>query len=85
MDDKQAFLNRMGDLYPELREFDISLDMEWDEMRNIWVVELKRGDRVIKTLLEPEEADECIQGKPSAALDTHIPLLMSNKETLPPQ
>jgi hypothetical protein len=83
--DKRALRNTIGDLYPEIGESDIGIDMEWDETRNIWVVELKRGDRIIKTFLEPEEADECIQGKPCVALDCHIPLLMSNKETQPPK
>ena len=81
--DKQELCDKIREIYPEIGECDINIDTEWDEEKKVWVVDLEKGGKELKTFLEPEDADNCIQGKQCVSLGLQIAQLKSNIENLP--
>lgn len=80
MHDKQELCEKIRELYPEVGECGIDIEAEWSEDKKAWVVDLKKGDHELKTHLEPEDADGCMDGKQCVSLGLQIAQLKDNIE-----
>ncbi len=78
MHDKQELCSKIRDLYPDIGECGIDLDVEYDKEKEAWVVDLKKGVHELKTYLEPEDADTCMNGKQCIGLGIQIAQLKGN-------
>lgn len=83
MVDKKEICDRIIAIYPEIGECGINVDVDWDNEKNTWIVNLERGGRKLKTHLEPEDADACMQGRQCVALGVQIEQLKENIEKMP--
>jgi len=65
-------------LYPEIGECGIDVKVDYDQDKNAWVVDLKKGENQLKTHLEIPDAESCMEGKQCVSLGVQISQLVSN-------
>ena len=70
--------SKILEIYPDIGACGIDVVVDFDDANNAWTVNLKRGNRTLKTFLEPEDAEKCIQGKQCIALGIQIAQLKDN-------
>jgi len=78
MHDKNELCRKIQSIYPEVGECGIDVDVDYSQEKGAWVVDLKKDDQELKTFLEPEDADACMEGKKCVHLATDINQLVSN-------
>lgn len=59
---KEDLAEKILEMYPEIKQRGCSLDVDFDEEKDAWVVKLKKGKRELMTHIEKKDADECING-----------------------
>ena len=67
-----ARLKRASNRLIAFGECGIDVDVEYDETKKAWVVDLKKDEHKLKTHLELSEADECMEGKQGVSLGLQI-------------
>ncbi|MCF8069766.1 MAG: hypothetical protein K9L30_14395 [Desulfobacterales bacterium] len=72
MIDKDELCQKIRDIYPDIGECGIDIDVEFDETNQRWVVDLKKGSRQMKTFLEEGDAEFCLQGRQCVSLSIEI-------------
>jgi hypothetical protein len=82
MHDKAELCEKIRSLHPEIGECGIDLDVDWNDEKNTWVVDLKKDKHELKTHLEPEDADGCMDGKQCVSLGIQIAQLKANIESV---
>ena len=80
MHEKKELCDKINEIYPEIGECGINVDVQWDEGKKAWVVDLKSGEHELTTHLEPEDADGCMEGKQCVSLGLQIAQLKANIE-----
>ena len=80
MHDKEELCKKIEAIYPEIGECGIDITAEWSEEKNAWIVDLKKDNHELKTHLEPEDADGCMEGKSCISLGLQIAQLKANIE-----
>ena len=78
MKDKEKLCRKIRELYPDIGLCGIDLDAEWDAEKNAWVLDLRKGGHELKTYLEPDDADGCMNGNKCVALGVQIAQLTDN-------
>jgi hypothetical protein len=84
MYDRKVLCEKIKEIYPDIGECDIDIAVEYDEAEKVWVVDLKKDQHALKTHLELDEADACMDGKQCVSLGLQIGQLMDNIEILKP-
>lgn len=74
----EELCEKIRGIYPEIGECGINLDVQRDEQKHVWVVDLKKDEHELKHYLEPPDADACMQGKQCVALGLEIAQLRKN-------
>jgi hypothetical protein len=82
MSDKEKICEQIGSIYPEIGECGIDVDVDWDEEKNVWAVDLKKDGHELKTYLESDDAEACMEGKQCVSLGLRIAQLKSNIEKM---
>jgi len=82
MQDKKELCEKIRSIYPEIGECGIDVDVEYDEAKKAWVVDLKKGNQELKTHLELQEVDDCMEGKQCVSLGLQVSQLRANIEKL---
>jgi hypothetical protein len=82
MRDETELCNKIRSLHPEIGQCGIDLDVEWDDAKKVWIVDLKKDQHELKTHLEPEDADGCMDGKQCVSLGLQIAQLKVNIENV---
>jgi len=75
---KEELCAKIEAIHPDIGKCGIEVDVEWNEKKKAWVVDLKKGDRELTTHLELQDAEACMQGKQCVALGVQIAQLKSN-------
>lgn len=83
MQDKKELCEKIRSIYPDIGECGIDVDVEYDGVQKAWVVDLKKDQHELKTHLELQEADECMEGKQCVSLGLQIAQLRANIERMP--
>ena len=78
MIDKEKLCEKIRELYPDIGECGIDLNVEYDEEQKAWVVDLKKDRIELKTFLEENDADLCMDGKQCVSLGLEIAQLRDN-------
>jgi hypothetical protein len=76
--DRKKLCKKITEIYPEVGECGIDIDVTHDAKKKVWVVDLKKGDHELKHHLEYHDADACIEGKQCVALGLEIAQLKKN-------
>ncbi len=82
MIDKKQLCAKIAELYPDIGECGIDIDVEYDEEKQAWVVDLKKEQFELKTFLEDGDADKCMLGQQCVSLGIEIAQLRTNIERL---
>ena len=82
MIDKVQLCAKITELYPDIGECGIDIDVEYDEVRQTWIVDLKKDQFELKTYLEDGDADKCMLGRQCVGLGIEIAQLRANIERL---
>jgi hypothetical protein len=80
MHDKIELCEKITLLYPEVGECGIDIDVDFDESKKVWVVDLKKENHELKHHLEISDAEQCMEGKQCVSLGLEIAQLMKNVE-----
>ena len=60
MFDKAQLCEKLHEIYPEIGECDIDLNVNWDAGKNAWAVDFSKNGNKIRHYLENEDADLCL-------------------------
>jgi hypothetical protein len=82
MVDKKELCEKIRAIYPDIGECGIDVDVEYDEEKKAWVVDLKKDQHELQTHLEPEDATACMDGKQCVSLGIQIGQLKANIKAL---
>jgi len=80
---REELCAKIKSVYPEIGQCGIDVNVEWNEKKRVWIVDLKRGKKELTTHLENTDAEACMQGKQCVALGLQIAQLKSNIEGMP--
>ena len=83
MHDKKELCEKIRSIYPDIGECGIDVNVDYDEAKKAWTVELKSGEHQLITHIEPEDADSCMDGKECVYLGTQIAQLAGNIKRQP--
>jgi hypothetical protein len=82
MVDKKDLCEKIRAMYPDIGECGIDIDVEYDDDKKAWVVDLKKDQHELTTHLDPEEANACMDGKQCVSLGIQIGQLKENIKSL---
>jgi hypothetical protein len=82
MYDKKALCQKILAVFPDIGECGIDIDVTYEDDKKAWVVNLKKDSHELKTYLEPEDADICMDGKQCIGLGLQIAQLKENIKTI---
>ncbi len=83
MIDKKALCEKIHEIYPDIGECQIDVDVEYDKAQKAWIVHLERNGKKLDTYLEPQEADACMLGKQCVSLGIQVSELVHNIDDRP--
>ncbi len=72
MIDKDQLCRKIRDIYPDIGECDVDINVAFDETNQRWAIDLKKGSRRMKTFLEEGDAEFCLQGGQCVSLGIDI-------------
>lgn len=78
MHDKKELCRKIIQLYPEIGECGIDVEVEFNKEKNVWIVDLHKDEHELKHHLEIPDADQCMEGKQCVSLGLEIAQLKKN-------
>jgi hypothetical protein len=78
MYNKKELCEKIRELYPDIGECGIDVDVDYDEAQKSWTVNLKKDQIQLKHFLEDQDADLCMGGKQCVSLGLEIAQLKDN-------
>jgi hypothetical protein len=77
---KDELCKKITDIYPDIGECGIDIDVSYDDEKKAWVVDLIKDSHELKHYLDLPEADECMEGNKCVPLGLEIAQLKKNIE-----
>lgn len=68
----QELCHKINEMYPEIGECGININVQHDDQKKVWIVDLKKGDHELQHHLEYPDADNCMEGKQCVSLGLEI-------------
>ncbi|MDM8535196.1 hypothetical protein QUF70_00410 [Desulfobacterales bacterium HSG17] len=78
MYNKNQLCEKIRSVYPDIGECGVDIDVNYDKNNNTWIVDLKKDSHTLRTYLEPEDANLCMEGKQCIGLGMQIYQLKDN-------
>ena len=72
MIDNARLCEKIRELYPDVGQCGIDVDVNYDDGQKAWVVNLKKDQRQLRHYLEDTDADLCMQGRQCVSLGLEI-------------
>jgi hypothetical protein len=82
MIDKIELCQKIKEIYPDIGECGIDVNVAFDQANQRWTVDLKKDSHQLKTFLEEGDAELCLQGKQCVSLGIEIAQLRGNIKRL---
>jgi len=82
MVDKQELCRKIREIYPDIGECGIDIDVNYDKDQERWTVHLKKDANQLKTYLEPGDAELCLTGRQCVGLSIEIAQLRDTIERM---
>lgn len=82
MHTKNELCAKIRELYPDIGECGIDLEVDYHTPQRAWVVKLKKDGHELKTFLEPSDADACMLDSKCIGLGIEVAQLRGNVERL---
>lgn len=80
MYDKEKLCKKITELYPDIGECGIDVNVSYDDEKKAWVVDLVKDNHELKHYLDLPEADSCMEGDKCVPLGLEIAQLRKNIE-----
>lgn len=80
MYNKEELCAKITEIYPEIGVCGINIDVNYDEDKKAWVVDLVKDSHKLKHYLDIPEADDCMEGNQCVSLGLEIAQLKKNIE-----
>ena len=80
MSDPKLICEKIKEVFPEVGECGIDVDVSYDNDKGAYIVDLERDNHRLQTHLEPEDADRCVRGEKCVHLGAQIGQLTENIE-----
>ncbi|BEQ13366.1 hypothetical protein [Desulfoferula mesophila] len=77
---KDDLAAKLKEMYPEINEHKLDLDLEFKPENDYWVIKLSKGDHLMHTLLDQKDALACIEGTQCVYLGVQIGQFVKNFE-----
>jgi hypothetical protein len=77
---KQELCTKIEEVFPDVGVCGIDFDVEFDEETKAWAVDLHHGSHHLKTFIEIDEANSCIEGNACIPLAMQVAQLKRNFE-----
>ncbi len=71
---------KLLEMYPEIQQHGLKLDLEYKADKAYWVIKLAKGDHLLHTLLDKRDADACLEGVQCVYLGVQIGQFVKNFE-----
>lgn len=68
------------EMYPEIREHNLAVDVSFDASKNAYVATFTRGKEMLTTHIEKHDADECMNGIKCVYLGVQVAQFIKNFE-----
>lgn len=65
----QELFEKIQQIYPEISQCDIDLEVSWDQDKNVWTVDFKKGERHMRHYLEEKDAAACLEDEQCIGLE----------------
>ncbi|MCB2215773.1 MAG: hypothetical protein KQH59_06875 [Desulfobulbaceae bacterium] len=78
MYDKHELCKKIAEIYPDIGECGIGIEVDYSDDKNVWIVHLKKGEHELDHHLEIADADHCMDGEQCVGLGLEIAQLKSN-------
>jgi hypothetical protein len=75
---KEELCKKIQDVYPKAGVCGVDFDVEYDEAVKAWAVDLHHGFNHLRTFIEIDEAENCLEGKMCIPLGMQIAQLKQN-------
>jgi hypothetical protein len=83
MIDKNALCEKIMEIYPDIGQCGIDIDVAYDEEQARWTVHLHKDHHQLKTFLEEGDAELCLSGRQCIGLGVEITQLRDTIERMP--
>ena len=83
MINKSELCNKIKEIYPDIGECGIDIEVGYDDKIGKWMVDLNKGAKQLKTYLETGDAELCLQGKQCVSLGIEINQLKDSIDRMP--
>ena len=83
MINKAQLCEKIREIYPDIGQCGIDLQVDYDDEQKRWVVHLERDAHRIKTYLEQGDAELCLMGRQCVSLSIEINQLRDSVERYP--
>jgi hypothetical protein len=77
---KIALENKILEMYPEIAEHGLSVSLDFDEVKNAYIVRLKKDKQELTTHLEKKDADDCMNNIKCVYLGVQVGQFIKNFE-----
>ena len=77
---KIALENKILEMYPEIAEHGLSVSLDFDEVKNAYIVRLKKDKEELTTHLEKKDADDCMNNIKCVYLGVQVGQFIKNFE-----
>ena len=75
-----ALRDKVLEMYPEIKDHNFSVGLDFDERKDAYILTFKRGTHVLTTHLEKKDADECMNGIKCVYLGFQVAQFIKNFE-----
>jgi len=83
MIDKAELCKKITEIYPDIGQCGIDVDVNFDAQQARWVVHLEMNGHSVKTFLEDGDAELCLTGRQCVSLGIEINQLKDTIERYP--
>jgi hypothetical protein len=80
MYNKEELCEKITELYPEIGKCGIDINVNFDDEKKAWVVDLVKDSHELKHYLDIPEANDCMEGNKCVPLGLEIAQLKKNIE-----
>jgi len=77
---REELCKKITQIYPEIGQCGIDIDVRFDDEKKAWVVDLVKDSHELKHYLDLPEADGCMEGNKCVPLGLEIAQLRKNIE-----
>ncbi len=80
---KEELYKKIQEIYPDIGQCGINLDVTYDEEKKAWVVNLERKGKRLSHYLDEEDIKACMEGRQCVALGIQVGELKRDVEEMP--